>query len=167
MEFKKARGGHPPEIRIESCTSGKAGGLNCEPLKAVWPDYAGMLPIRTSSVDRADDLLSLALGCTGALASRPAHRRHVIPSRPKDPTKVFFRSINLRVIAIALFPLIYPTTPDTEYFGGIVNIMCTWSPSDAPPSPPLCWANSLIIDPSSLRIDPYITLRRYFGMNIT
>lgn len=44
--------------KAKSCTSGKAGGLNCEPLKAVWPDYAGMRVTRTSLVDRADGLLS-------------------------------------------------------------------------------------------------------------
>src|SRR5262245_36305471 len=26
----------------QSCTSGRAGGLICEPLKAVWPAYAGI-----------------------------------------------------------------------------------------------------------------------------
>ncbi len=26
---------------MQSCTSGRAGGLVCEPLKAVWPAYAG------------------------------------------------------------------------------------------------------------------------------
>ena len=57
---------------MKSCTSGKAGGLNCEPLKAVWPDYAGMLATRTSSVDRTVGLLSPALGYSCALALRPA-----------------------------------------------------------------------------------------------
>jgi hypothetical protein len=26
----------------QSCTSGRAGGLICEPLKAVWPAFAGI-----------------------------------------------------------------------------------------------------------------------------
>jgi hypothetical protein len=31
-------------LRIgQSCTSGRAGGLICEPLKAVWPAYAGIV----------------------------------------------------------------------------------------------------------------------------
>ena len=28
---------HGSSAFLKSCTSGKAGGLNCEPLKAVWP----------------------------------------------------------------------------------------------------------------------------------
>ena len=70
----------------QSCTSGKAGGLNCEPLKAVWPDYAGMLATRTSSVDRTVGLLSPALGYSCALALRPAPPlTRSIPS-PKSST---------------------------------------------------------------------------------
>src|SRR5215510_14467950 len=42
----------------KSCTSGRAGGLICEPLKAVWPAYAGIVT-RIFLVDRASYLLSL------------------------------------------------------------------------------------------------------------
>ena len=51
-------------------------------------------------------------------------RPRCVPPRPKVLShKVLCPSH----IAIALFPLINPTTPDTEYFGGIDNSMCTWS----------------------------------------
>src|SRR5262245_66121560 len=56
---------------FESCTSGRAGGLICEPLKAVWPAYAGIVT-RISLVDRASYLLSLVPLCT--LESGPPHR---------------------------------------------------------------------------------------------
>ena len=35
---------------------------------------------------------------------------------------------------IARFPWMYPITGATEYFGGIDNIMCTWSASRCPSS---------------------------------
>jgi hypothetical protein len=31
------------QFDAKSCTSGRAGGLICEPLKAVWPAYAGIV----------------------------------------------------------------------------------------------------------------------------
>ena len=37
--------------------------------------------------------------------------------------RVNARSMNLRAIAMALLPVINPTTPETEYFGGIDNSM--------------------------------------------
>ncbi|GHV91168.1 hypothetical protein AGMMS50268_16710 [Spirochaetia bacterium] len=43
------------------------------------------------------------------------------------PVKFFCLPTNLRAIAIALFPLMYPTTWATEYFGGISISICTWS----------------------------------------
>src|SRR4030095_10474131 len=50
---------------------------------------------------------------------------------------------------MALFPLIYPTTCATEYFGGIEISMCTWSNIKWPCSIRLsrCPANSLNILP--------------------
>src|SRR5262249_1725295 len=56
----------PGEIlfdQFKSCTSGRAGGLICEPLKAVWPAYAGIVT-RIFLVDRASYLLSLVPLCT-------------------------------------------------------------------------------------------------------
>ncbi|MEY2905945.1 MAG: hypothetical protein RLZZ408_416 [Verrucomicrobiota bacterium] len=41
------------------------------------------------------------------------------------PTKFFPRPAYTRAIWIALFPFRYPTTYDTEYFGGTEIIMCT------------------------------------------
>jgi len=41
------------------------------------------------------------------------------------PTKFRFRSPYTRARCIALFPLMYPITCDTAYFGGIAIIMCT------------------------------------------
>src|SRR5215813_14300591 len=54
-----------------SCTSGRAGGLICEPLKAVWPAYAGIVT-RIFLVDRASYLLSLVPVCTLESALHPA-----------------------------------------------------------------------------------------------
>src|SRR5262249_55137983 len=36
-------GADPAASGEKSCTSGRAGGLICEPLKAVWPAYAGIV----------------------------------------------------------------------------------------------------------------------------
>src|SRR5262249_8344715 len=55
----------------ESCTSGRAGGLICEPLKAVWPAYAGIVT-RIFLVDRASYLLSLVPLCTLESGLHPA-----------------------------------------------------------------------------------------------
>src|SRR5215813_3585381 len=55
----------------QSCTSGRAGGLICEPLKAVWPAYAGIVT-RISLVDRASYLLSLVPLCTLESGLHPA-----------------------------------------------------------------------------------------------
>src|SRR5262245_22591325 len=69
MKKKLASG----EIRvIEShVSSGRAGGLICEPLKAVWPAYAGIVT-RISLVDRASYLLSLVPLCTLESGLHPA-----------------------------------------------------------------------------------------------
>src|SRR5262249_39476113 len=56
---------------VKSCTSGRAGGLICEPLKAVWPAYAGIVT-RIFLVDRASYLLSLVPLCTLESALHPA-----------------------------------------------------------------------------------------------
>src|SRR5262245_58597089 len=58
-------------LQCKSCTSGRAGGLICEPLKAVWPAYAGIVT-RISLVDRASYLLSLVPLCTLESALHPA-----------------------------------------------------------------------------------------------
>src|SRR5215467_13413760 len=64
-----------PKARVpgdsQSCTSGRAGGLICEPLKAVWPAYAGIVT-RISLVDRASYLLSLVPLCTLESGLHPA-----------------------------------------------------------------------------------------------
>src|SRR5215510_5119972 len=57
--------------RAQSCTSGRAGGLICEPLKAVWPAYAGIVT-RRFLVDRASYLLSLVPLCTLESGLHPA-----------------------------------------------------------------------------------------------
>src|SRR5262249_61236014 len=58
-------------VPSQSCTSGRAGGLICEPLKAVWPAYAGIVT-RISLVDRASYLLSLVPLCTLESGLHPA-----------------------------------------------------------------------------------------------
>src|SRR5262249_40716674 len=62
---------HKLQSTIKSCTSGRAGGLICEPLKAVWPAYAGIVT-RISLVDRASYLLSLVPLCTLESGLHPA-----------------------------------------------------------------------------------------------
>src|SRR5687767_14365658 len=90
---------------------------------------------RTSSVDRAVYLLSLALDVFADLCLVSTYRRYAITSRPQFlPTKFLAPSMDRRAIAIALFPLINPTTPDTVYFGGIDNNMCTRSGIKCPSS---------------------------------
>src|SRR5262249_49411182 len=49
----------------------RAGGLICEPLKAVWPAYAGIVT-QISLVDRASYLLSLVPLCTLESGLHPA-----------------------------------------------------------------------------------------------
>jgi hypothetical protein len=68
---------------------------------------------------------------------------------------------------MALFPLIYPTTCATEYFGGIEINMCTWSNIKWPCSIRLsrCPANSLNTLPIRWRKAPYNAFFRYFGIN--
>src|SRR5262245_13898112 len=60
-----------PRVVTKSCTSGRAGGLICEPLKAVWPAYAGIVT-RIFLVDRASYLLSLVPLCTLDSGLHPA-----------------------------------------------------------------------------------------------
>src|SRR5499426_3922520 len=60
-----------PNGELQSCTSGRAGGLICEPLKAVWPAYAGIVT-RIFLVDRASYLLSLVPLCTLESGLHPA-----------------------------------------------------------------------------------------------
>ena len=42
-----------------------------------------------------------------------------------SPVKLRWRPPNFRAIWIALLPLMYPTTFDTAYFGGMLIHMCT------------------------------------------
>ena len=51
-----------------------------------------------------------------------------LPS-PKPQTLPTYRRIG-----VALFPLMYPITCATAYFGGIAIIMCTWSDNKCPSS---------------------------------
>ena len=53
-------------------------------------------------------------------------RRNKIPSNQNtSPVKFFTRPPKRLAIAIALFPLMYPITFDTAYFGGMLMHMCT------------------------------------------
>ena len=70
---------------------------------------------------------------------------------------------------IALLPLMYPTTCDTAYFGGIAIIMCTWSGIKCPSSIRLsfCAASFLNTSPRWRRNSPYSAFPRHLGMNTT
>lgn len=53
-------------------------------------------------------------------------RRNKIPSSPENLASEILYSASKRLaIAIALFPLMYPITFDTAYFGGMLMHMCT------------------------------------------
>ena len=53
-------------------------------------------------------------------------RRNKIPSSPENLTsKTLYSTPKRLAIVIALFPLMYPITFDTAYFGGILMHMCT------------------------------------------
>src|SRR5262245_29837669 len=71
------------DLARQSCTSGRAGGLICEPLKAVWPAYAGIVT-RISLVDRASYLLSLVPLCTLESGLHPAPPLTRNSSSPKS-----------------------------------------------------------------------------------
>src|SRR2546426_2451523 len=94
----------------KSCTSGKAGGLICEPLKAVWPATPARFLFEHLQLIESTIFFLLLSDVISHLRLVPPHRRHVIAPRPKiQPNKVLRLDV--------------PTTPDTEYFGGIDNIM--------------------------------------------
>src|SRR5690349_10747382 len=67
----------------------------------------------------------------------------------------------------ALLPLMWPTTCDTAYFGGIEIIMCTWSGIRWPSSIRLsfCAAKRRRTSPRYGRSWPNRAFRRPFGMN--
>src|SRR5262245_23697905 len=71
VQFPSIPTGQRHRCNSESCTSRRAGGLICEPLKAVWPAYADIVT-RISLVDRASYLLSLVLLCTFESGLHPA-----------------------------------------------------------------------------------------------
>lgn len=91
-------------------------------------------------------------------------RRNKIPSSPgTSPVKFFTRPLKRLTIAIALFPLMYPITFDTAYFGGMLMHMCTWSGIMCPSTifASLYPASSWNISPRCLRNTLNI---RFFGM---
>src|SRR5215469_16474052 len=85
------------------------------------------------------------------------------------PTKFCLRSPYTRARWIALLPLMYPTTSDTAYLGGIEIIMCTWSDIRWPSSIRLCFrsASCRNSSPKCCRSPRYSVLRRHLGMTIT
>src|SRR2546426_1510978 len=109
--ISRCQGDLPIRPRQEkSCTSGKAGGLICEPLKAVWPATPARFLFEHLQLIESTIFFLLLSDVISHLRLVPPHRRHVIALAQKfNPTK--------------FFALMYPTTPDTEYFGGIDNIM--------------------------------------------
>src|SRR5882724_11395296 len=73
----------------ESCTSGKAGGLICEPLKAVWPATPARFLFEHLQLIESTIFFLLLSDVISHLRLVPPHRRHVIAPRPKiQPNKV-------------------------------------------------------------------------------
>src|SRR5262249_20875970 len=119
----------------QSCTSGRAGGLICEPLKAVWPAYAGIVT-RIFLVDRASYLLSLVPLCTleSALHPAPPLTRNSPSPKSSVPHKVL-RPIHEpscdRNGTLALDKPHHPRRPSTSV---VSTTACEHGqPSDAPP----------------------------------
>src|SRR5438093_2771031 len=73
----------------QSCTSGKAGGLICEPLKAVWPATPARFLFEHLQLIESTIFFLLLSDVISHLRLGPPHRRHVIAPRPKiQPNKV-------------------------------------------------------------------------------
>src|SRR5947208_1167221 len=73
----------------KSCTSGKAGGLICEPLKAVWPATPARFLFEHLQLIESTIFFLLLSDVISHLRLVPPHRRHVIAPRPKiQPNKV-------------------------------------------------------------------------------
>src|SRR5216117_2733918 len=86
VEGKKTMG---YEIAEQSCTSGKAGGLICEPLKAVWPATPARFLFEHLQLIESTIFFLLLSDVISHLHLVPPHRRHVIAPRPKiQPNKV-------------------------------------------------------------------------------
>ena len=81
------------------------------------------------------------------------------------PQYRFFNSVCLSNILIELFPFRYPTTVETEYFGGIHNTKCTWSIWTFPSmiSNSLHLHSSRIISRADRPISPFNIWNLYFG----
>src|SRR5271156_6500509 len=62
-----------------------------------------------------------------AFSSRPTVFTKYPRAQKCCPTKFRFRSPYVRARWIALLPLMYPTTCETAYFGGMDINICTWS----------------------------------------
>ena len=74
--------------------------------------------------------------------------------------------IYVRAIGMVLLTLMYPTTWETEYFGGIDISIWTWSPIRWPSCIwlPLWLVNSLKTSPICFLRLPYRVFSRYFGI---
>jgi hypothetical protein len=82
------------------------------------------------------------------------------------PTKLRFFWPYTRAKSIALLPLMYPTTCDTAYFGGIANHMHVFQ-QQMPPSIRLsfCSASRQNTSPRYFLSSLYSVLLRHFGIN--
>ena len=100
-------------------------------------------------------------------SSRPTVETKYPLAQKLSPVKFLGFPRKLRAMWIALFPFMYPTTWDTEYFGGIDTSICTWSRIKCPSSIRLsrCIANCLSISPNRWRRTPYKAFLRYLGIN--
>ncbi len=81
------------------------------------------------------------------------------------PQYLFFNSGCLSNILMALFPFRNPTASETEYFGGIHNIKCTWSICTFPStiSRSLHSHNPFIVSLVDFPISPFRIRNRYWG----
>src|SRR3972149_3822152 len=97
--FKSPSSHHPticaPIItQPQSCTSGKAGGLICEPLKAVWPATPARFLFEHLQLIEPPIFFLLLSDVLAYLPFAPPHRRHVVSPRPKVQPNKILRSIH-------------------------------------------------------------------------
>ena len=81
------------------------------------------------------------------------------------PQYLFFNSVCLSNILMALFPFKKPTTSDIEYFGGNDNTKWIWSICTLPSKISIFFHSHscLIISRTDLPTSPFNILNRYFG----
>ena len=122
VEFPLVRGGPGKAGGFKVSRSKRLDGAAPRPLE---PPYGGPTISRVQLILLAV-LVLLPLDVAPDHLFIPTHRGHEVASRPEVlPHEVPAPLPEVPAMWIALFPLMYPITCDTEYFGGIEIIMCT------------------------------------------